>query len=143
MINAFLVFNGQGQPRLTKFYTQLVRALHKQEFPALNLRRHFSNRTPTLTDLTGHEHSATPHLGNLHPRLKPPRRLLQLPPPSARPRRLGHLAHIRRAAQRCPFAGHVPPLRNPLLHRHLYLNRVTPRVDRPDPSLRGGPGQAV
>ncbi|KAG7294486.1 hypothetical protein NEMBOFW57_004560 [Staphylotrichum longicolle] len=23
MINAFLVFNGQGQPRLTKFYTQL------------------------------------------------------------------------------------------------------------------------
>lgn len=27
MINAFLVFNGQGQPRLTKFYTQLVRLL--------------------------------------------------------------------------------------------------------------------
>lgn len=26
MINAFLVFNGQGQPRLTKFYTQLVGA---------------------------------------------------------------------------------------------------------------------
>ena len=26
MINAFLVFNGQGQPRLTKFYTQLVSA---------------------------------------------------------------------------------------------------------------------
>lgn len=25
MINAVLVFNGQGQPRLTKFYTQLVR----------------------------------------------------------------------------------------------------------------------
>lgn len=24
MINAFLVFNGQGQPRLTKFYTQLA-----------------------------------------------------------------------------------------------------------------------
>lgn len=24
MINAFLVFNGSGQPRLTKFYTQLV-----------------------------------------------------------------------------------------------------------------------
>jgi hypothetical protein len=27
MINAFLVFNGQGQPRLTKFYTQLVSAI--------------------------------------------------------------------------------------------------------------------
>ena len=24
MINAFLVFNGSGQPRLTKFYTQLA-----------------------------------------------------------------------------------------------------------------------
>jgi hypothetical protein len=28
MINAFLVFNGQGQPRLTKFYTQLVSHPH-------------------------------------------------------------------------------------------------------------------
>ncbi|KAL8365165.1 hypothetical protein RB595_004123 [Gaeumannomyces hyphopodioides] len=27
MINAFLVFNGQGQPRLTKFYTQLQRLI--------------------------------------------------------------------------------------------------------------------
>jgi hypothetical protein len=28
MINAFLVFNGQGQPRLTKFYTQLASLSH-------------------------------------------------------------------------------------------------------------------
>lgn len=28
MINAFLVFNGSGQPRLTKFYTQLASSLH-------------------------------------------------------------------------------------------------------------------
>lgn len=27
MINAVLVFNNNGQPRLTKFYTQLVRKL--------------------------------------------------------------------------------------------------------------------
>ena len=27
MINAVLVFNNSGQPRLTKFYTQLVRIL--------------------------------------------------------------------------------------------------------------------
>jgi len=27
MINAVLVFNNSGQPRLTKFYTQLVSAL--------------------------------------------------------------------------------------------------------------------
>lgn len=28
MINAVLVFNNNGQPRLTKFYTQLVRSRH-------------------------------------------------------------------------------------------------------------------
>lgn len=28
MINAVLVFNNAGQPRLTKFYTQLVRTIH-------------------------------------------------------------------------------------------------------------------
>ena len=28
MINAVLVFNNNGQPRLTKFYTQLVCAYH-------------------------------------------------------------------------------------------------------------------
>ena len=33
MINAVLVFNGQGQPRLTKFYTQLVRDLGTRYFP--------------------------------------------------------------------------------------------------------------
>jgi hypothetical protein len=44
MINAFLVFNGQGQPRLTKFYTQLVRRHRQIEPPncqplTLRLRR--------------------------------------------------------------------------------------------------------
>lgn len=29
MINAFLVFNGSGQPRLTKFYTQIASAFRK------------------------------------------------------------------------------------------------------------------
>jgi AP-3 complex subunit sigma len=30
MINAVLVFNNNGQPRLTKFYTQLVRKAKRQ-----------------------------------------------------------------------------------------------------------------
>ncbi|AEO62032.1 hypothetical protein MYCTH_2312934 [Thermothelomyces thermophilus ATCC 42464] len=30
MINAFLVFNGQGQPRLTKFYTQLDTSIQQR-----------------------------------------------------------------------------------------------------------------
>jgi Clathrin adaptor complex small chain len=35
MINAVLVFNNSGQPRLTKFYTQLVRRAHNPSLPLL------------------------------------------------------------------------------------------------------------
>lgn len=52
MINAFLVFNGQGQPRLTKFYTQLVRCGHVDSCKARNepLTQHRSNhRTPAFS----------------------------------------------------------------------------------------------
>jgi len=33
MINAVLVFNNNGQPRLTKFYTQLVSTLLLEQLP--------------------------------------------------------------------------------------------------------------
>lgn len=33
MINAVLVFNNNGQPRLTKFYTQLVRGAPNTHMP--------------------------------------------------------------------------------------------------------------
>jgi sensor domain CHASE-containing protein len=47
MINAVLVFNNNGQPRLTKFYTQLVRrntqhALHP------SIRRKAANTFPRI-----------------------------------------------------------------------------------------------
>lgn len=38
MINAVLVFNNNGQPRLTKFYTQLVSNLLEQLPPGLPVR---------------------------------------------------------------------------------------------------------
>ena len=48
MINAFLVFNGQGQPRLTKFYTQLVSyarcCMHNQPKPWRLTSTHSPNR---------------------------------------------------------------------------------------------------
>lgn len=53
MINAFLVFNGQGQPRLTKFYTQLVRLIPDPLSVAYN---------SSISLLPGNEHPAAPHL---------------------------------------------------------------------------------
>ena len=55
MINAVLVFNNSGQPRLTKFYTQLVRA-------------RVCIRIPLETNIyTGYECPTTPDLRDLHP----------------------------------------------------------------------------
>ena len=41
MINAVLVFNNNGQPRLTKFYTQLVRS----STTTLPLHHHHQSQT--------------------------------------------------------------------------------------------------
>lgn len=69
MINAVLVFNNSGQPRLTKFYTQLV------YLPFLTLP--FQGRVIYIADyllqLVGHIRPTTPHFRDLHPRLQPPR----------------------------------------------------------------------
>ncbi|CAI4217195.1 unnamed protein product [Parascedosporium putredinis] len=102
MINAFLVFNGSGQPRLTKFYTQLASrtpapvTTRRLPFP----HQHRSSRK--LTPKIGHKHTAAPHLRNLHPRLQPTRRLLQFPAPPTPPRRLRHLDDLVRRAERRP-----------------------------------------
>lgn len=53
MINAFLVFNGQGQPRLTKFYTQLVRLIPDRVLSV-------ASNSPIF--LLGNEHPAASHL---------------------------------------------------------------------------------
>lgn len=97
MINAILVFNNSGQPRLTKFYTQLVRlavpppspdphqvspSFHQfPTKPGFKLQTKTKNLLPTL----GHHHPTIPALPDLHPRLRPPRLSLQLPPPPPAP----------------------------------------------------------
>jgi hypothetical protein len=130
MINAVLVFNNAGQPRLTKFYTQLARL-------PLFLSK------PLLTVFpTGNLRPTTPHLRNLHPRLPPPHRLLQLPPPppSPLPRlhflNLKHYSHHLIRTQRRPIPRNLSTLRNPLLHHNLHQYRIPSRSDRSNPSLR-------
>lgn len=96
---------------------------------------------PTLTRITtGNEHPATADLRDLHPRVEPASRLLQLPPPPAAAGRLGHLAHLVRGAERRAVTRDIPQLRDPLLHRHLHLDRVPARPDRSDTGLRRGSG---
>ncbi|RFU81300.1 ap-3 complex subunit sigma [Trichoderma arundinaceum] len=54
MISAFLVFNGQGQPRLTKFYTQLhpaaldIRDIHARVEPTSHSSTEEQNDVPSL-----------------------------------------------------------------------------------------------
>lgn len=90
MLNAVLVFNNNGQPRLTKFYTQLV------SIPSLDhligCEMHQTHRP------LGHGCPATSDLGNLHARLCPPEQRMQLSPSSAPPRtRLGKQRVLHRA----------------------------------------------
>jgi len=136
MINAVLVFNNAGQPRLTKFYTQLV-----------HLPLFLSKRLLTIFP-TGNLRPTTPHLRNLHPRLSPPRRLLQLPTPPSSPIPRLHLLNLKHLlphlrTQRRPLPRNIPPLRNPLLHHNLHIYRIPSRFDRPNPSLCRSSGSPV
>jgi hypothetical protein len=78
MINAVLVFNNAGQPRLTKFYTQLVSAL--------------PHHTILSTDsLPGNVSPATSYLGDLLPCIASSVRILQFLASTASPRLLWYL----------------------------------------------------
>lgn len=131
MINAVLVFNNSGQPRLTKFYTQLVG-------PGPLLPKGSSNKT------TGNIRPAAPHLRNLPTSIPPLTRLLQLPPPPPSPRTAAILPTYRlNTTQRRPIARHLPALRHPLLHNHIHIDGIAAGAHRPDPGVRGGAGPAV
>jgi len=64
MINAVLVFNNNGQPRLTKFYTQLV------QFPM---------DCPDHTDHTDHRPRTLPHSSHFYHRYLPSSPLVRHP----------------------------------------------------------------
>lgn len=75
MINAFLVFNGQGQPRLTKFYTQLVGSPDDTSNISCSTEL-FSFTDRGFISSPGNEHPATSNIRNLHTRLESPLGLL-------------------------------------------------------------------
>src|SRR5271170_6935390 len=139
MINAVLVFNNSGQPRLTKFYTQLVRPSSSSPTTTRQEKR-------TNIRTTGNKRPTTPHLRNLHPRLQPLSRFLQLPaPPSPAllaintlPLSQHQLPYRRRtsAFKRRPLSNNLPPLCNPLFHHHQHIHRIPARAHRFDTSIR-------
>ena len=138
MINAFLVFNGQGQPRLTKFYTQLVSS---RDYGAMRWTAQPAASSSNLV-VIGNQHPATTNFRNIHAGIESTVRILQLPPPAAVAGCLKHHQKLVRGTERCPVAGDVPQLRDSLLYRHLHIDGVATRTDRSDTSIRGGAGQA-
>ena len=152
MINAVLVFNNSGQPRLTKFYTQLV-----------CFELYYAMATPkqcslimSLTSFEGYQRATAPHLRDLHPCFPSPCVSLQLPTV-----RLFHYLRLgnylsspdislqsptitcfhnscpdsQSTPQRYPLPNNIPTLRNPLLHPNIHLHRVTTRTPRPHTSV--------
>ena len=139
MISAVLVFNNTGQPRLTKFYTQLVRTFPLPSLPPPTP----VPPTPITNDLSGHLRAAAPNLRDIHLSRQPPIKRLQFPPSASPPTiRLFHFHHLYLlaplipATHRPPHPRNLPTLRDPLLHPNLHLHRVSPCASRPDPSLR-------
>lgn len=141
MINAVLVFNNSGQPRLTKFYTQLVPLATPLSLPPLPW-------TPLCPNLlmpvsAGHFRPTTSHLRNLHPRLPPPVLRLQLPPSPSPSRPLPQPTPNKPTTQRHPLPNNLPPLRHPLLHPHQHLHRIPLGPTGLDTGFCGGTGSAV
>lgn len=112
MINAVLVFNNNGQPRLTKFYTQLVSRTPQHS--------HTRAEQPQLTPETGHANPAIPDRANIPSSRAASSKRLQLPPTSTSPLARRQLLRLR--ALRYPHPDHIPDLRNAVVHHDLYVH---------------------
>ena len=86
MINAVLVFNNNGQPRLTKFYTQLVRlplsthSPHSQHLRTPQRNNHSSHRpsvssqpVPHRPATSAHSRPSSPFKATSIPQTSPPK----------------------------------------------------------------------
>jgi len=135
MINAVLVFNNNGQPRLTKFYTQLVSSQSRRsDIP-------FKQQL-TIWCASGYTNPTISHRPNIPPCRTTAGKRLQLPPspPAPLPRRSQLLC--RRALWR-PHSNYIPHLCHSIFHYDLYLNRIPARFDRSNPGLCRGTGPDV
>ncbi|KAL2072942.1 hypothetical protein VTL71DRAFT_10266 [Oculimacula yallundae] len=117
MINAVLVFNNAGQPRLTKFYTQLETSVQQRLISE-------------IFTLVSHRPTGSCNF-------------LPLPPHPRRRRYIPHALPQQHTTQRRPIARNLPALRNALLHHHLDVYRIASRADRSYTSLCGSAGSLV
>lgn len=149
MINAVLVFNNNGQPRLAKFYSQIVPPPHSPRVLSLA-------GAPSRTDrVAGPITAAAAANADLHVGERAAVDVVQLPAAPAAPLLsllllLLVAVHDHGRQQRLEQrervgADHaaVPPLRDAVLHRHQRLARVAARPARPDPGVRAGTRPAV
>ncbi len=152
MINAVLVFNNSGQPRLTKFYTQLV--LFPNSRASISSGYYYSLQDTSvqqrlISEIFTLVHARPASACNFLPYVRHVAYLkfwshdcsiastLTDPQQSSTPSRLHHpRPHPGAASQRYTLPNNIPALRNPLLHPHLHLHRIAPRPPRPRPSLR-------
>lgn len=125
MINAVLVFNNNGQPRLTKFYSQLVRS------PSLCL-------TPSLTLAAGYRNAAVVTFSDIHPCISSTGLCLQFPTSAS-----STGSRSQQWFPRCPDSDHLPALCDLVLYSDIHLHRVTVGPARFHPSLRRSPRQAL
>lgn len=129
MINAVLVFNNNGQPRLTKFYTTLV-------YPYLRYPRAYTHTNqPANPHHSGYPNPTIPHRANIPLSRAASLQCLQLPPPPTPP--LPRRGQLNRALRRAN-PNNLPHLRDALLHYDLHLDRVPARADRSHPGLCRG-----
>ena len=128
MINAFLVFNNTGQPRLTRFYTQIV---------SLNAIRILQLQSQANTPVfkLGHTNKTIPHRTNLRFSLPTPTLRLQLPTSPSPARARCPVEHNPWPIRR-PYPNHLPDICHALIYYDLDIDRVAACADRPDPGLR-------
>merc|ERR1712070_1095511 len=110
MINAVLVFNNNGQPRLTKFYTQLDTAVQQRLLSEI------------FTLVAARPNSACNFFA------------------AATASRPFYLQQQHCRAERCAVPCHLPTLCHAVLHHDLHLDRITTCSARPHSSVCRGAG---
>lgn len=68
---------------------------------------------------------------------------MQLSASATPPRQQLQILDSHHPTQRHALSRNLSPLRDPLLHRHIHLDRITPRPPRPYPGLRTGPRRTL
>lgn len=124
MINAVLVFNNNGQPRLTKFYTQLV-GLQLAFFRLVLI-------------ITGYGDAANVAFPDLLPGLCSSSISLQFP---ITPSIVGSVRYLE--LSRCTNPDYLSPLRHALFHPDLHFYGVPAGIARFHSSIRGSARQTL